>query len=154
MRTKLLSLCVWLVVVVHLQPASAQSGQYFRITGPSPTSIISFHPDGTLVWSNALTGTNYTIQTAITPADGNSWVDYLQIPVTQTVNSNQIIDFNPPTGMVLIPAGVFTMGDVADTNSMGNAAPTNVMVSAFYMDRYDVTGARWNQVYIWATNHG
>jgi hypothetical protein len=38
----------------------------------------------------------------------------------------------PPPGMVLIPAGAFTMGDNLD--GLYDAVPTNVMVSAFYMD--------------------
>jgi formylglycine-generating enzyme required for sulfatase activity len=60
----------------------------------------------------------------------------------------------PPSGMVLIPAGSFTMGDVADNNEDGDAAPTVTYVSAFYMDQYDVTYALWQTVYNWATNHG
>jgi formylglycine-generating enzyme required for sulfatase activity len=63
---------------------------------------------------------------------------------------------NPPapSGMALIPAGSFTMGDVADTNEDWNAAPITVYVSAFYLDQTDVTEALWQQVYNWATNHG
>jgi formylglycine-generating enzyme required for sulfatase activity len=56
--------------------------------------------------------------------------------------------------MALIPAGSFTMGDVADTNEGGNAAPITVYVSAFYLDPTDVTEGLWQQVYNWATNHG
>lgn len=49
-----------------------------------------------------------------------------------------------PPGMVLIPAGV----------SRAGIPPETVMVSAFYMDQYEVTGALWREVASWAMNHG
>ena len=58
----------------------------------------------------------------------------------------------PPPGMALIPAGAFTMGDTLD--GLGNALPTNVTVSAFYMDVNLVSWSQWKSVYYWATNHG
>src|ERR1035437_4024801 len=54
--------------------------------------------------------------------------------------------------MALIPAGSFTMGDNLDGES--DAPVHSVYVSAFYMDKYDVTKALWDSVYQWATNHG
>jgi uncharacterized repeat protein (TIGR03803 family) len=55
-------------------------------------------------------------------------------------------------GMALIPAGVFTMGDTLDGES--DAIPTNVYLSAFYMDVNLVSSNQWQTVYNWATNHG
>ena len=58
-----------------------------------------------------------------------------------------------PTGMVLIPAGAFTMGDTLDGES--DAVPvTNVYVSAFYMDTNLVSYALWTNIYSYAINHG
>jgi formylglycine-generating enzyme required for sulfatase activity len=37
-----------------------------------------------------------------------------------------------PSGLALVPAGSFTMGDTLDGEA--DAIPTNVSVSAFYMD--------------------
>jgi hypothetical protein len=90
--------------------SSAQDMRFFRIAGPAPTAIIAFQSDGTLVWSNALAGTNYTVQTATALGGGTNWVDYVQLPVTNGVNTNRIIDPNPPAGMALIPAGQFHDG--------------------------------------------
>ncbi|MEI6505945.1 MAG: SUMF1/EgtB/PvdO family nonheme iron enzyme [Planctomycetota bacterium] len=65
----------------------------------------------------------------------------------------------PPTppGMVLIPGGIFMMGnstgDERDTD-IADANPINVSVSAFYMDVHEVTWSRWQSVYFWATSHG
>ncbi|MEK7675104.1 MAG: SUMF1/EgtB/PvdO family nonheme iron enzyme [Verrucomicrobiota bacterium] len=59
----------------------------------------------------------------------------------------------PPTGMVLIPAGSFQMGDNLDGDT--SAQPVHsVYVSAFYMDRTEVTKALWDQVYGWAVANG
>ena len=66
---------------------------------------------------------------------------------------------NAPKGMVLIAAGAFLMGDAFD-DGLGpwdyNAeTPVHtVYVSAFYMDRTEVTKGLWDEVYQWATNHG
>ena len=61
----------------------------------------------------------------------------------------------PPAlaGMVLIPAGLFQMGDTF--NEGPNDLPVHtVYVSAFYMDQTEVTKALWDEVYQWATSHG
>ena len=61
-----------------------------------------------------------------------------------------------PANMVLIPAGSFTMGNCMDTNegSSSELPLHSVYLSAFYMDKYDVTKALWDEVRNWATNHG
>jgi formylglycine-generating enzyme required for sulfatase activity len=59
---------------------------------------------------------------------------------------------NTPTGMALILAGSFTIGDTLDGES--DAIPTNVYVSAFYMDVNLVSSNQWAGVYSYATNHG
>jgi formylglycine-generating enzyme len=55
-------------------------------------------------------------------------------------------------GLVLIPAGAFTMGRTSgDTDS--NAPPVTVNVSAFYMGKYEVTKAEWDEVQAWAVKN-
>ena len=58
------------------------------------------------------------------------------------------------TGMALIPAGPFTMGDTVDGNAQFDAAAVAVTVSAFYMDTNVVSKAVWDDVYNWASSHG
>jgi formylglycine-generating enzyme required for sulfatase activity len=62
----------------------------------------------------------------------------------------------PPSGMALIPAGSFSMGNCM-SSSEGNSDELplhTVYVSTFYMDKYEVTKALWDEVYNWAIAHG
>jgi formylglycine-generating enzyme required for sulfatase activity len=61
-----------------------------------------------------------------------------------------------PDGMALIPAGSFTMGNCMSlSEGDGDELPLHtVYVSAFYMDKYEVTKALWDEVYNWAIAHG
>ena len=61
------------------------------------------------------------------------------------------------TGMALIPAGSFTMGNCMDPSEgfTDLELPLHtVYVSAFYMDQYPVTKSLWDTVYQWAIAHG
>jgi formylglycine-generating enzyme required for sulfatase activity len=60
-----------------------------------------------------------------------------------------------PSGMALIPAGAFTMGNsIAADTDITDATAISVTVSAFYMDVNLVSWSQWQSVYYWATNHG
>jgi sulfatase modifying factor 1 len=152
MKAKLHCLFIGLALLAGVQEVAAQTAQFFRIVGPAPVTILAFRADGMLVWSNALPGTNYTVQTVSSLPGSTNWVDYVQLPVTQAVNTNLIFAFKPPDGMVLIPAGVFTIGDTLDGET--DAIPATVYVSAFYMDTNLVSSNQWAGVYAYATNHG
>ena len=143
-----------LALLAGISPAAAQGTRFFRISGPAATAITVFNPDGTLVWTNAKSGTNYTVQTVASLPGGTNWVDYVQLPVTSSINTNLIFSFNPPAGMALIPAGVFTMGNSIGDSDILDAIHTNVTVSAFYMDVNLVSSNQWQAVYSYATNHG
>ena len=73
----------------------------------------------------------------------------------------RLVAFPPSTpqanGMVLIPAGSFSMGDTFndDTSGFNGEGPVHtVYVSAVYMETNLVSGALWEQVYQWSTHHG
>lgn len=59
-----------------------------------------------------------------------------------------------PPGMVLIPAGAFTMGNSVAADDISGATPISTTVSAFYMDVNEVTQSQWDVVYVWAIDHG
>ena len=60
----------------------------------------------------------------------------------------------PPSGMALIPAGSFTMGDTFGEGSSDELPLHTVSVSAIYMDANLVGYGLWQQVYGWAVTHG
>ena len=137
----------------------ADTARFFRITGPVPATITGFTADGYLTWTNLPTNATFTVQSTpslLTQSNAlmsSNWSDYVQIPATNAVTRQRLIDPHPPANMALIPAGSFTMGDSSDGSSF--ALPLHpVQLSAFYMDRYDVTKALWDEVYNWATSHG
>lgn len=63
-------------------------------------------------------------------------------------------DAIPPTDMALVPAGSFWMGDAFGEGDANELPLHIVYVSAFQMDCYEVTKAKWDVVYNWATNNG
>jgi formylglycine-generating enzyme required for sulfatase activity len=114
-----------------------------------------------LVWPTG--ASNYVLQST-TNLTSSNWV-----PVTNAVTVQAAVVpaalpamyfrlFNPQAfstnGMVLIPAGAYTMGDTLDGNTKMDAYPISVNVSAFLMDSNLVTYGMWQAVYSWATNQG
>ena len=101
-------------------------------------------------WGSAVTpGSNKQI----TWNAGADWSGHYSANVRFRVTADDTV---APSGMVLIPAGSFTMGNCMDPNEgYSDELPLHtVYVSAFYMDKYDVTKASWDTVYQWAIAHG
>ena len=153
-----------LALLTGLNQAAAQGAHFFRISGPTATKITVFRRDGTLVWSNATPGANYTVQTVSSLPGRSNWVDYNQIYPTNSVNTNQINAFNLPAGMALIPAGSFTMGNSTGDSDITGRNPINVTVSTFYMDvnlvtvsldgRLSINGPRTTDITFWKLEAG
>jgi sulfatase modifying factor 1 len=76
------------------------------------------------------------------------------VPVTNPVTTLRLYDLSPPSGMAFVPAGSFTMGDTFREGYNDELPLHTVNVSAFYMDKYLVTKALWDDVYDWAIAHG
>jgi formylglycine-generating enzyme required for sulfatase activity len=110
----------------------------------------------TVEWASSLSGpwqTNWAGLAAVT-ADTNGAIS-VSVPMFYRVCGVAQTNPTPTTtadGMVLIPAGTFTMGDAQDGES--DAPLHTVNVSAFYMDTNLVSYALWQQVYQWATTNG
>ncbi len=65
----------------------------------------------------------------------------------------RVLERHPtPPGMVLIPAGTFQMGDSFGEGEDNERPVHTVTLSAFYMDKYEVTKALWDEVYQWAVS--
>jgi formylglycine-generating enzyme required for sulfatase activity len=114
--------------------------------------------------------TNYVLQTTTNLAAPN-WVtasNAVTVNAATVTNSApsgffRLLQSTNPPGMVLIPAGSFTIGNYIVNNFYNTAAndpditdanPTNVYVSAFYMDVNLVSYGQWTNVYAYATSQG
>jgi formylglycine-generating enzyme len=134
---------------------AANAAQFFRVVGPTAVTMTACTPDGCLTWTNAQIGTNYTVQTAAALGAASNWVDFIRVPASNSITTERVFDPNPPTNMVLIPAGSFTMGDcMGDTRQSGETPLHTVYVSAFYMDQYLVTKSLWDTVVAWNGGNG
>ena len=58
-----------------------------------------------MVWSNAHPWFNLYRPAAASLAGETNWVDYVELPTSNSVKTNQIIDLHPPTGMALVLQG-------------------------------------------------
>jgi len=140
----------------------ADEARFFRITGPVPATITGFTADGYLTWTNVATNATFTVQSAPSlliqsnRVVASNWSDYVQIPSSNAATTQRIIDPHPPTNMLFVPAGCFTMGNcMAPDEGDYHELPLHTnQVSAFYMDKYPVTKALWDGVYDWAVTNG
>ena len=144
-----------LLALTAFTTACAQETRYFRVSGPVAARIQGLTPDGFLTWTNGPTSATFTVQTASSPVGESNWVDFIQVPVTNAATTiDRLFDPKPPAGMVLIPAGSFTMGDPFSEEAPDQRPTHTVYVSGFYMDRFEVTSALWDEVYSRAYSNG
>src|SRR5208283_796145 len=144
---------------------NAGFGTVFSISLPTPQlTIIRVGTNAIVTWpTNALV---FTLQSTTTLVPPTVWNDVSPLPVV--VNGQNTVT-NPisgtqqfyrlsllaiPSGMALIPAGSFTMGNSIGDSDIVDAIPANVYVSAFYMDTNLVSLSQWQGVYSYATSDG
>jgi len=137
-------------------PVPVSQGQYAVLLGDAPmgaipASVFADNADVRLrIWFSADGGTTFE---QLAPDRRIASVGYALVAggLAPGVTIPASAVATPPPGMVLIPAGTFTMGNsvAADTDITG-AAPMNTTVSAFYMDANEVTLSQWQSVYLWA----
>ncbi len=88
-------------------------------------------------------------------------VDAAKVPLLAKVFTKQLCfrltasDAQPvPEGFALIQAGSFQMGDTLGDGYSDELPVHTVQVSAFYMAKYEVTKALWDEVREWGSSHG
>ena len=158
MKTKLQSLFLGLALLAGVHRTTAQVTNLGIAPAPGGRSV--------LYWP--VSSTNYVVQTTANLVTPN-WVtasNAITVNAATVTNSapagyfRLLATTNTTAGMVLIPAGSFTMGNYLFYNSATNdpditdANPTNVYVSAFYMDVNLVSYGQWTNVSAYATSHG
>ena len=127
----------------------------------------SFSESGELVCSNLEPYTVCGVEWASSPSGpwSNNWSSLEQVMVgtTGVVRVRVPMYYRvrgiplgqpAPAGMVLVPSGTFTMGDSFSEGVSAELPLHSVTVSAFYMDRYEVTKALWDDVRSWGISNG
>lgn len=128
--------------------------------------LTSFSHNGELTWTNALVSNGwYTVEWA--PAMNGTWRKSFQgltLIEAQTGTSftvsvpmfyRVVLSTNvPPAGMALIDAGWFRMGDTYGEGDVNERPFHDVHLSAFYMDKYELTNERMRQILQWAYDRG
>jgi formylglycine-generating enzyme required for sulfatase activity len=82
---------------------------------------------------------------------GADWLGNYSSTMRYEVTAEDGVD-PVPADMALIPAGSFTMGDSLD--GLSDAPPVTVSVGGFYMGKYEVTKALWDEVRTWGLANG
>jgi serine/threonine protein kinase len=95
---------------------------------------------GLVVWYGAIHGRRTRLTPAQKPSLGGS---VAKAPDASSLSS-----------MVLIPAGAFTMGDTFSEGYDNELPLHTVQVSAFNLDKTEVTRGLWDEVRNWAKAHG
>jgi formylglycine-generating enzyme required for sulfatase activity len=164
-----------------LQPQGYWNFFLAKVSAPAPPTLGIVFSNGfpqlslagdigsmySLEWSPAMTATNTLWQTLMTftltdspqffqDANATSGINrfYQAAPpqlYQSSTNANTTL-IAVTNGMALIPAGSFQIGDTLDGES--DAIPTNVYISAFYMDTNLVSYSQWQLVYNWAIKNG
>ena len=107
-----------------------------------------------------MSATNYVLQSTTNLGSPNWTVEKYPVPVSASSVSNtvpakffRLLSTNAP-GMVLIPAGWFRMGNSVGDSDITDANPTDIYVSAFFMDVNLVNYGLWTNVYAYGAGHG
>jgi formylglycine-generating enzyme required for sulfatase activity len=131
----------------------SMSGGYPRLNIQSDLGVTNQIQTSTnLSQSNWLAVTNvlvvqspYSFVDSISPAGSQRYYRIVVLPT----NSASV-----PAGMMLIPAGTFQMGDSFGEGEANELPVHTVTVSAYYMDKFEVTKGLWDSVVAWSAAHG
>jgi formylglycine-generating enzyme required for sulfatase activity len=131
MKTFLRPLCLWLTIASLISPLLGQSVRELELETSSNLNV----------WESV----------TITP-EMISDTGRLIVPTNGSKQFYRMKVLMPPAGMALIPAGAFTMGDSLD--GLSDAPTRTVTLDAFYIGKYEVTKAEWDEVRTWGLNNG
>lgn len=143
----------WVFVIFNLGVGAFGSVEFFRAVTETNALRLWLTQKGYLCWSNDGSGFEVVVERSSNLTSG-AWAPY-----TRGVASNQVVcwkvhEFNPPPGMVLIPGGRFTMGNVLGDGGIYATPVHQVEVSPFFMKTHEVTNEEMRDVLQWAFDRG
>lgn len=140
---------VLILVAGLLGNSAAQTehrGFYQVVVDDAFTQIVEMSPDGKLTWPVPEGASGFVVMKSSTLMD---WLPYTRGLVTTPATTVKVTDFNVPTGMVFLPGGRFTMGDIL--NDEGNLTQVHTaFVSPFYMKVHETTLTEFAAALQWA----
>lgn len=126
--------------------------------GPQLSIVATVGETNLIETISDLTQTNWLVlQTLVVTQGSYTFVDSSTIPDGKRfyrVASRAVQPPGTPPGMAVIPAGSFVMGDTFSEGASYELPLHTVYVSTFYMDKYEVTKALWDQVRTWSVTNG
>ena len=130
--------------------AQTAAGSLTLSGSSSNTTLV---PNANIVFGGS--GANRTV--TVTPASSQTGTATITVTVSDgslSASDTFLLTVNSaaPAGMALIPQGSFTMGDSLDGSS--DAPTRTVTLDAFYMGKYEVTKAEWDEVRTWGLSNG
>jgi formylglycine-generating enzyme required for sulfatase activity len=126
------------------------------LTVSGSSSNTTLVPNANIVFGGS--GANRTV--TVTPASSQTGTATITVTVSDgslSASDTFLLTVNSaaPTGFALIPAGAFTMGNsVAADTDITDAPTRTVTLDAFYMGKYEVTKAEWDEVRTWGLSNG
>ena len=126
---------------------------FYRIVSDAPTRFLEFRSDGTTIWSNTARGGNGQIEMCASLT--GRWANIHGFEATGSLMETALTLV--PKGMVIIPGGTNTGINFTDPGESYNTdypSNYNLTVDTFYMDRYEVPFALWNEVKEWGNTNG
>jgi formylglycine-generating enzyme required for sulfatase activity len=130
--------------------AQTAAGSLTLSGSSSNTTLV---PNANIVFGGS--GANRTV--TVTPASSQTGTATITVTVSDgslSASDTFLLTVNSaaPTGFALIPQGAFTMGDSLD--GLSDAPTRTVTLDAFYMGKYEVTKAEWDEVRTWGLSNG
>ncbi|MEI7903039.1 MAG: SUMF1/EgtB/PvdO family nonheme iron enzyme, partial [bacterium] len=139
-------------VVFTVQPSNvtAEAGTWVTLVSSAsgkPEPAYQWYQNGMAIPGKTVAQLGFTM--------GNSSIGTYFVVAYNSFHSvtSRLATVTTPTDMALVPAGSFLMGDSLDGISFALPVHT-VYVSAFYMDKTEVTWAKWKEVRAWAAANG
>jgi formylglycine-generating enzyme required for sulfatase activity len=113
-----------------------------------------------LTWNEVAKGMKLQRATRFANADwqevaGSESVTSVTLPIADGGSAYfRLLNQLDPSRFTWIPAGTFRMGDSFGDGDTDERPVHDVQVSGFFMERFVVTKALWDDVYQWAVSHG
>jgi formylglycine-generating enzyme required for sulfatase activity len=123
------------------------------LTLSASSSNTNLVPNSNIIFGGS--GKNRTV--TVTPAGGQTGAATITVSVSDGLLSSSAtfvlsVYYIAPVGLALIPAGAFIMGDLLD--GISDASTRMVNLDAFYMGKFEVTKAQWDEVRAWGLSNG